>query len=222
MSGKLADWDPSAVQFLTSCIGFSTGAGYFYGLRVVLNASTNDQYCSLASNTGFMIQIHSPDEQPLPLYNSHLVQHGYETRIVVSPFLVKVSPKVKSIPKRVRRCFFQDESPLTYFGWADDVMFSPNLHTSSDLIERFFHQILHSFSAPTPEPTVWSSSVRKKFIHIVIVHFLWCHLSMMRRLSVAKCTNNVLTATWLFDKKIDRIWRMHVWTRAGSYRIDQV
>lgn len=85
------------------------------GLRVILNGNISNRFCSTNSNSGFLVQIHNVYEQPFPIRYGHIIKNGYETRVVISPHSVRTKVNVRKIPKLVRRCLFQNESPLEFF-----------------------------------------------------------------------------------------------------------
>lgn len=97
------------------------GYGLSYGVRVVLNASTSERYCSFEGNTGFQVQVHKPHEHPQPRTYGHWIQDAHETRLFVEPNVLKTTEMIKDIPMDTRRCIFQDESPLKFFGYGGDI-----------------------------------------------------------------------------------------------------
>lgn len=82
----------------------------------MLNANTKERYCSIESNSGFVVQVHKPNVQPSPLFLGELARNSHETRISITASLDKASPEVRRLPKTVRNCLFQDEQPLEFFG----------------------------------------------------------------------------------------------------------
>lgn len=94
----------------------STDNGLLYGLILLLNANTKERYCSIESNTGFLVQVHQPNIQPSPLFLGELARNSHETRISITASLDKATPGVKGLPRKVRNCLYQDEQPLEFFG----------------------------------------------------------------------------------------------------------
>lgn len=96
------------------------GNGLTYGVRLILNASTSDRYCSLDWNRGFLVQVHKPHEQAQPRAYGYWAQASHETRIFINPYTLATTTEIKDIPMDIRRCIFQDESPLKFYGYVKE------------------------------------------------------------------------------------------------------
>lgn len=91
------------------------GTGNELGLNVILNANINDYYCSSMNSYGFKVLLHNPIESPKISYYGMLVSPGFETQIVVTPSLAHSSNNIRSVPKKLRACKFENENDLSYF-----------------------------------------------------------------------------------------------------------
>lgn len=91
------------------------GTGSELGLTLVLNADINEYYCSSTNSYGFKVRIHSPNETPKMAHYGISVANGFESNMVVTPTISEASYTVRSIPKDVRQCIFEDENMLSYY-----------------------------------------------------------------------------------------------------------
>lgn len=112
----------------------STDNGIIYGLILVLHANTKERYCSIESNSGFLVEVGQPNVQPSPFLVGELARNSHETRISITASLEKASPDVRGLPKRVRNCLFQDEQPLEFFGLGYQCHISPLLSKCNNVL----------------------------------------------------------------------------------------
>ncbi|XP_023169258.1 pickpocket protein 28 [Drosophila hydei] len=93
----------------------SGGTGSRMGLTVVLNASTEEYYCTKSMGNGFKVLVHNPAELPKVSNYGFVVSAGREARIPIEPVYEDATPSIRSIKKAVRRCLFSDENDLSYY-----------------------------------------------------------------------------------------------------------
>lgn len=93
----------------------ASGAGSHLGLYVVLNAATQDYYCSSTDGVGFKILMHNPTETPRIADYGLYIAPGYETRMVITPRIATASRFIRNIDIKQRQCIFANEANLTFF-----------------------------------------------------------------------------------------------------------
>lgn len=116
------DWTPekgyTTEQFLNNRNSYPrppVGTGSTLGLNIILNANVKEYYCSSMNSYGFKILLHSPIESPKISNYGMLVSPGQETQIVITPALAHSSNNIRSVPKKLRACLFENENDLSYF-----------------------------------------------------------------------------------------------------------
>lgn len=93
----------------------TSDAGSISGLRLVLNVSSNENYCSSAHTIGFKMLLHEPHVHPRINAFSLLVPLGYESRISIEQVLLNGKDSIRKVPSDDRQCLFQDENPLEFY-----------------------------------------------------------------------------------------------------------
>lgn len=102
-------------QIIVKILPFYAGSGNHLGLRVILNAPTNEYYCPMANGFGYKVLLHSPNELPRVHHWGIEIANGFESRIVATPILSKGSRAVRRIPVHLRKCLFEDENKLKLY-----------------------------------------------------------------------------------------------------------
>lgn len=85
------------------------------GLSLILNASTDEHYCSSTNGHGFKVLLHSPHELPEVDYYGIGIANGFETRIVTTPIVSTASEAVRKVSVDIRNCLFEDENFLSFY-----------------------------------------------------------------------------------------------------------
>ncbi|PNF19404.1 hypothetical protein B7P43_G03628 [Cryptotermes secundus] len=91
------------------------GAGSHLGLTLVLDANTDDYYCSSTASIGFKIRLHNPIETPKVAEFGILISPGQEYRAVIKPKISNASSSLRTIPENKRQCVFSDERYLKFY-----------------------------------------------------------------------------------------------------------
>lgn len=92
-----------------------TDAGYAFGLVLILNVNTTERYCSFEPGAGYKVLVHGPHTHPRIHDYSRIVPYEYETRMILTPFILKSESNVRQINVAYRKCLFQDENPLEMY-----------------------------------------------------------------------------------------------------------
>lgn len=93
----------------------TTGTGSMLGLSLILNAETEEYYCSSTSSYGFKVLVHGPNELPKIAHYGTSVANGFESNMVVTPTISEASYSVRNVPKHVRQCLFENENLLSFY-----------------------------------------------------------------------------------------------------------
>ncbi|XP_062557735.1 pickpocket protein 28-like [Armigeres subalbatus] len=73
-----------------------------------------EPFCS-GTHTGFKFAVHAPDEVPLTEERFYRWNNMSAAVVTISPEVIDVSEKLKSVDPFKRNCFFVDERPLQFF-----------------------------------------------------------------------------------------------------------
>ncbi|XP_064212989.1 pickpocket protein 28 isoform X2 [Tribolium castaneum] len=92
-----------------------SGSGTHLGLSIVVDAQTDNYFCSSTNSIGFKIVLSNPIETPKIQDYGFLVSPGVEARYVIQPEIREATRSLRSVDVGKRQCFFQDERPLRYF-----------------------------------------------------------------------------------------------------------
>uniref|UniRef100_A0A1A9WF90 RNA helicase n=1 Tax=Glossina brevipalpis TaxID=37001 RepID=A0A1A9WF90_9MUSC len=93
----------------------SGGIGKNMGLTVIINASTEEYYCSKSNSAGFKFLVHNPANLPKVSNYGSLLAAGREAFIPIYPIYEDAGPRIRSHKQKIRRCLFSDEGNLTYY-----------------------------------------------------------------------------------------------------------
>uniref|UniRef100_A0A1B0ABX7 Pickpocket protein 28 n=1 Tax=Glossina pallidipes TaxID=7398 RepID=A0A1B0ABX7_GLOPL len=113
------DWTPDKGYGKNLPVKFSPrtsgGIGKNMGLTVILNASSDEYYCSKTNSAGFKFLVHNPANLPKISNYGVLLAAGREAFIPIYPIYEDAGPKIHSHKQAVRRCLFSEEGNLTYY-----------------------------------------------------------------------------------------------------------
>lgn len=93
----------------------AAGTGETLGLSVTMDVNVTDYYCSSTSGVGFKMILHSPAEMPHVREIGTLLAAGMETKIRIRTEKYEAAPNIKSINKKYRQCYFEEEAKLQYY-----------------------------------------------------------------------------------------------------------
>uniref|UniRef100_A0A1A9UHP7 Pickpocket protein 28 n=1 Tax=Glossina austeni TaxID=7395 RepID=A0A1A9UHP7_GLOAU len=113
------DWTPDKGYGKNLPVKFSPrtsgGIGKNMGLTVILNASSDEYYCSKTNSAGFKFLVHNPANLPKISNYGVLLAAGREAFIPIYPIYEDAGPRIQSHKQAVRRCLFSEEGNLTYY-----------------------------------------------------------------------------------------------------------
>ncbi|XP_036227734.2 pickpocket protein 28 [Bactrocera oleae] len=93
----------------------SVGTGESVGLGLILDAESEEYYCSSSDSIGFKILLHNPLEVPNMHEIGLLLSPGLETKIRIQPEKVESETYLRFISKNARKCLFENEERLEMY-----------------------------------------------------------------------------------------------------------
>ncbi|CAG9802120.1 unnamed protein product [Chironomus riparius] len=91
------------------------GAGYHFGLSLLLDVDVANYYCSSTRSYGFKALLHSPVETAKMANFGFFISPGLETKVVITPKISEATNLIRRVPMQQRQCVFASENNLSYY-----------------------------------------------------------------------------------------------------------
>ncbi|XP_069704368.1 pickpocket protein 28-like isoform X2 [Periplaneta americana] len=91
------------------------GAGSHLGLTVVLNAETEQFYCSTSASVGFKLLLHNPVETPKIADYGSLIATGREYRVKIKPTITNSTNSLHKVREVDRQCAYSSDRYLRFY-----------------------------------------------------------------------------------------------------------
>ncbi|KAJ9596122.1 hypothetical protein L9F63_012706 [Diploptera punctata] len=115
----VVDWTPESGYPVNTPPGTlpwrPRGAGSRLGLTLLLNAETEEYYCSTSASKGFKLLLHNPVETPKIADYGSLIAPSREYRIKIRPTITNSSRSLNYVKEAERQCVFSSQKYLKFY-----------------------------------------------------------------------------------------------------------